>query len=198
MKKPEIFPLFPTPLFTDCYGACKTEFEFIKSLEYEDQGGKNKNKRSKNTYILKEDALDKLASFIEQRLKIYSKDVLATSTKLFTTQSWASLNPPGSTHHHHIHPNSLVSGSFYLNPEKNMPPIVFHREFFPMRFSINKYNFFNSTTFSMRPEEGNLVLFPSTLRHSVELNETEADRYSISFNTFADSLGDIERLDYLT
>ena len=181
----------------DSYGTCRTEFEFIKSLQFKNPGGQNKGKQSKNTYILKETALNKLATFIEQKLQVYANEILATSTKLFITQSWANLDPPGSLHHLHFHSNSIVSGSLYLSPEENMSPIVFHREPPSMRLSTNGYNSFNNLSYSIKPAEGRLLLFPSTLRHSVEINKTETDRYSISFNTFAESFGDVEQLDYL-
>jgi ectoine hydroxylase-related dioxygenase (phytanoyl-CoA dioxygenase family) len=47
-------------------------------------------------------------------------------------------------------------------------------------------------------ESGELLLFLSTLEHSVLENKSEEDRISISFNTFTKgSIGSIEDLTYI-
>ena len=46
--------------------------------------------------------------------------------------------------------------------------------------------------------DGELVLFPSSLRHSVPFNKGNETRYSMSFNTFSiDELGSKESLTHL-
>ena len=46
--------------------------------------------------------------------------------------------------------------------------------------------------------DGELVLFPSSLRHSVPFNKGNETRYSMSFNTFCiDELGDRNSLTHL-
>ena len=196
-KKTEIIPLFPTPLYTVNYGGAKAELEFIQKLDYKDQP-RNGNKRSKDTYILKQKALETLSDFITVHLKIYARDILTTPETIFVTQSWANCNPCGSNHHEHIHANSIVSGVFYVNKNDDLPPIRFSRDqFFPFGLKVNEFNFFNSTAFAMTPKEGSLILFPSTLRHSVSTNIQKEKRYSISFNTFAKTLGEKERLNYV-
>ena len=43
-----------------------------------------------------------------------------------------------------------------------------------------------------------LVLFPSTTRHSVPENKSDEIRYSLSFNTFTDAvIGSTDKLTYL-
>ena len=46
-------------------------------------------------------------------------------------------------------------------------------------------------------KSGNLILFPSNLFHGVRMNQSNKDRYSISFNTWTlDDLGKAEDLTY--
>ena len=46
--------------------------------------------------------------------------------------------------------------------------------------------------------DGELVLFPSSLRHSVPINRGNETRYSMSFNTFCiDELGTMDSLTHL-
>lgn len=195
MKNPDIFTLFPVPLFKANFGSTEEELKLIKTLAYEYQPN-NGNQRSKNSYLLALKGMEKLSVFIAAQLKMYAQQILATPETLLVTQSWANRNPQGSTHHEHIHPNSIVSGVLYLDKSNNLPPIQFSRDqFMPIRLKSTKMNYFNSTSFLMRPEEGNLILFPSTLRHSVPINTEENTRHSISFNTFAKTLGEEEKLD---
>ena len=47
---------------------------------------------------------------------------------------------------------------------------------------INNQNKLNSNMVSFQPKEGMLVLFPSYLQHSVNVNKTDEERIVISFN----------------
>ena len=49
-------------------------------------------------------------------------------------------------------------------------------------FLTNKPNNLNTNVVSIEPQEGMLVLFPSYLHHSVDINQSEEDRIIISFN----------------
>ena len=41
---------------------------------------------------------------------------------------------------------------------------------------------FQYTSYNLSPKEGSVILFPSYLRHAVEVNESDEDRISASFN----------------
>ena len=50
----------------------------------------------------------------------------------------------------------------------------------------------------MEVKSSELVLFPSTLKHSVPVNKDENDSISLSFNTFSKGVfGDENKLNYL-
>ena len=46
-------------------------------------------------------------------------------------------------------------------------------------------NFYSS--YSIKPLEGNIILFPSFLMHEISDNNNDKDRISISFNIMIDS-----------
>ena len=193
-KKPEIIPIFPTPIFVANYGKTDNELEIIKTMPFKDPFG-NGNQTTKNSSILDHIELGHLKGFILENLKIYAKTVLETSEEIYITQSWANRNKKGMVHHEHIHPNSIVSGVLFLSKEEKLPPIKFSKNIFSsLQLKINKFNFFNSANFSLANDVGNLVLFPSSLRHSVPVNTHEEERYTLSFNTFSKTLGTEERL----
>ena len=84
----------------------------------------------------------------------------------------------------HQHPNSLISGSYYLKIPKGTPGIVFHSAamdnmYLPPQTEPNNYNI---DYYEVDVEPGALVLFRSNLKHSVRPNMVNKDRISISFN----------------
>ena len=48
-----------------------------------------------------------------------------------------------------------------------------------------KYNNLTAESFMLPCKPGGLILFPSSLKHSVPINQSDEDRISISFNTFS-------------
>ena len=99
----------------------------------------------------------------------------------------------------HVHPNSIISGVFYFRQSKTLPPIQFSKSVQDgIKLNPEKYNILNSETFLLPMTDGELVLFPSSLRHSVPLNKGNEERYSMSFNTFSiDELGSRDSLTHL-
>ena len=67
-----------------------------------------------------------------------------------------------------------------------------------IRIPYSESNIFNLDTYTITPIENQLVLFPSTLQHSVDINMSENERYALSFNVFpVGKLGDDSSLDEL-
>ena len=173
------------------------EFKFIDNLKYVGQAG-NGDFRSEDTYLLKHPSLSKIKEFIYESLNEYTERILMTDQRLLVTQCWVNKNPFDSSHHEHIHPNSIISGVFCLRQNNTMPPIVFHKYGTEMFLNPKKYNDLNSKIILFPMVDGEFVLFPSHLRHSVPINRSKDIRYSLSFNTFSvDELGDKDSLTHL-
>ena len=61
-----------------------------------------------------------------------------------------------------------MSGVYYISIPKNSGNIVFLNEPVDVYYQqVKKYNQYNSTTWIVRPEENQCVLFPSYLLHTV-------------------------------
>ena len=54
-----------------------------------------------------------------------------------------------------------------------------------MRFEYDVNDNVTAEQYQLTIEEGDVVLFPSHLEHSVRENITNLDRYSVAFNYFA-------------
>jgi len=198
-EKDELLQIFPSPvLITKYEHSIEEEFKFIENLRYIEQK-ENKNFKSDDTYLLKHKELSKIKDFINSSLNKFTQNIYQTKQRLVVTQAWANRNPPNSKHHEHVHPNSIVSGVFYFRQSKTLPPIQFSKAVQDsFKLSPEKYNQINSETFLLPMVDGELVLFPSTLRHSVPINRGNETRYSMSFNTFCiDELGSMDSLTHL-
>jgi uncharacterized protein (TIGR02466 family) len=131
----------------------------------------------------REPCMAELADFFETCVRNYLEAVGHDVPRFAITQCWLNVNRPGERHHRHYHPNSFVSGVYYLEAAAGAGRIGFHRpglsELMPSRLRATPFTF---DLWQEEPKTGKLVLFPSRLEHSVEANSSPADRLSISFN----------------
>ena len=198
-EKDELLQIFPVPVLITKYGnSIDDEFKFIEKLRYIEQK-ENGNFKSDDTYLLKHNDLALIKNFIYESLNKFTKNIYQTKQRLVVTQCWTNKNPPNSKHHEHVHPNSIISGVFYFRQSKTLPPIQFSKSIQEgIKLNPEKYNQLNSETFLLPMVDGELVLFPSSLRHSVPFNKGNETRYSMSFNTFCiDELGSRDSLTHL-
>jgi len=105
------------------------------------------------------------------------------------TNAWLNINSPGSYNISHIHPNSTLSGVFWMQTPDNCGNIVFENSNRFCSSPLMKYyddnlnNIYNHhDTFYFIPKSGLMILFPSDLSHHVEENQSDIDRISLSFN----------------
>ena len=85
----------------------------------------------------------------------------------------------------HTHPNSFLSAAYYVKAPENCGsfkasnPLQIARE----RIAISdKKTELNTNIVNIKPTEGDLLLFPAYLPHSVGMNLSDEDRIVISFN----------------
>lgn len=133
--------------------------------------------------------LKNFKSYCQAQLNHYAHKVLKIDKKqqFYITQSWGNLNTPGTNHHSHIHLNSMISAVYFVTGDSS--PILFERNLssylFPLcEFTTTEFNEFNSDSWRVDNTKDTLLLFPSSLKHSVPNNKTNEERISISFNSF--------------
>ena len=199
MKKDELLMVFPTPVQIYKYeNSIEKELKYIEGVEWKQQVA-NANFKTKDSYLTKHEQLKDLTSFFKECIDDYCNTIINSEQRLVITQLWGNKNPKGSKHHEHVHPNSILSGVFYLRQDPKLPPIQFSKSNQEsMKLDPRKYNTYNAETFLLPCTSGELILFPSNLRHSVPVNMGEEERISLSFNTFSiDALGSEENLTHL-
>lgn len=180
-----IYNLFPTPvgIYKLDRDLSNVEKEFLLELEQKDNKG---NTTSVNNYVLKDKKLLNLKGFFELSLDNYFMKVFEPSTnvKSYITQSWVNYSKKGQYHHKHQHPNSFISGIFYVEADEKKDKVYFFKnEYKPLKIPTENYNLWNSESWWFEVKTGDLLLFPSCLTHEVETVQTNL-RVSLSFNTF--------------
>lgn len=186
MSKHEIISLFGFPVAAseETYVLSPIENKFLLNQETCPNFGKNFT--STDTWILNKKPLKKLKNFFQKEIESYAYGILEIdpTIKFYITQSWVNYNPPKSGHHSHKHPNSILSGVFYIQGEDISINFGRTLELLYLGLRYKHYNIFNSTAFEIGVKKHKLVLFPSTLNHSVKPNTSTTTRVSLSFNTF--------------
>ena len=202
-EKNKILQLFPIPIVISQYPKnYDKELEWIRNHEVRktcEQDFSLFNRQSKETFILDKPELVNIREFIQYQLNGYISQIMAASDEIVITQSWLNKNKKGEYHHEHTHPNSIISGVWYPQIDETLPPIIFTKKNVrDVNLTIEEYNAYNCSIFKLPLKMGELIIFPSNLQHSVPINNSDEERISLSFNTWAKgSMGDIEALTYL-
>lgn len=101
------------------------------------------------------------------------------------TACWATILARGAEHKVHYHPNNFLSGVYYVRTHAGADTINFHdprNQTGVIRPPVVQLTAENTDQVVVRVKDGTLLVFPSWLRHSVDVNTSEAERISISFN----------------
>ena len=171
------------------------ELQFIKDLETRANDG---NTTSVDNYLLKSKEMKRIAAFIDKSVQDYFQEVYAPKHKVkpYVTQSWANYTNKGQYHHKHSHPNSFISGVFYVAADPAKDRIYFYKDGYQqIKVTTENWNHWNSESWWYEVGAGKVVLFPSNLTHMVETVQSEDTRISIAFNTFLEGvIGDSQNL----
>jgi uncharacterized protein (TIGR02466 family) len=180
--------IFPTPVYMSKLDRdlTKKELSFIDKTKldfYRNEG----NITSNDNYILNQKVFSKLKEDLDLRVKDYFHKVLSTTDAVtpFITQSWLNYTETNQFHHKHQHPNSLVSGVFYVNCHEELDKIKFFNDTYKtIKPEIKDWNLYNSESWWFTVKTGDIILFPSSLTHMVENKEGTNTRISLAFNVF--------------
>lgn len=190
----QMFMLFPTPMFTgklSDIGLCDRVEKKLRELQ---RSGKGKS--SPEGAILAYMSPDDLHTLPE--MKELADVVMTESGHIldgyrvkrdshYITNMWANIANPNRRHSMHIHPNCLLSGLVYIKTPRSCGSTIFLS---PRQFSkgiepaYSEKNELNSDVFSIPPEKGRMLIWPSYIPHAVEqgMADESEDRIVVAFN----------------
>ncbi len=184
--------LFPIPIhqFNICrFSEIQDELiDYAYKLRVEDPVGNFLSNeggwQSHDFEIHKED--DILHSLLKNTLTSFPNII---DNQKITIDAWVNINKPGDYNVKHDHPNCHLSGVLWIKTPKNSGKIEFDSPIsFQAHTELNAYNddFKNKNNifhcYYFEPVEGNILVFPSCLKHDVKKNLSDEERISVSFN----------------
>jgi uncharacterized protein (TIGR02466 family) len=180
--------IFPTPIYISKLEKKLTalELKFVdknKKDFYKNDG----NITSNNNYILNEKPFANIKKELDLIVKDYFEKVISPIDEItpYITQSWLNYTETNQYHHKHQHPNSLVSGVFYINCDDEFDKIKFFNDTYKtIKPEVKNWNIWNSESWWFSVKTGDVILFPSSLTHMVETKQGTNTRISLAFNVF--------------
>jgi hypothetical protein len=197
--------LFPSPIaIIDASENFKKDHDFLLNSEYvADSGGVGQFLVTKDKHILGEQIKD-LTAWLQEQVNLFAHDFLATNKTLKFTQSWC-IKHDGIPQqlYAHSHPNSIISGAYYVSADENSARLRFHKT-----ASANVpfiQHGFDDELLKDQPwawewqeipvQTSRLVLFPSHMQHSSANFDNKDLRCVLSFNTwFEGTIGNPNKL----
>ena len=135
-----------------------------------------------NVRLNKDSNYNEIHSWMRNCLNTVKNELQLKCDGLEITSSWGNVSGKDQWHWVHTHPNSLVSGILYLTDSNAST-----------WFSVANF-WSSSNTIKLRQDhqvihkhptiKGDLLIFPSTLVHSVDQHKKVEKRYTLSFNAF--------------
>ena len=185
--------LFPTPVFTTEFIPSQELYEFLDTQKMRKQGAEVSEtfgEVSEDVRILSSPECNDLRNHIIHSANILAKEILGYRIETMTdVLSWVSVKKPGQHHAQHTHPNSVISGVYYFDPNPEQVPIAFAKSrgdaaYNSIRIPTNPDNTstFSVSGYTIKPTPGMILLFPSYLPHLVDTNKTNSNRCSMAFN----------------
>jgi uncharacterized protein (TIGR02466 family) len=188
---PRVMQLFATPVYTGILTSLTEDLkEIIKSQHYEPLYS-GKGEYTVNQRILDLPELKLVKEEVDDHIETYARDVLKVdkAQQFYLTTSWALRQNQGDFANSHSHTNSVISGVFYLNQGDGFGRLVFDKPYdnvFTKTLdpSYTEFTPINSGKWAVEPMANLIVLFPSILKHGVDINKSQDTRYSLAFNYF--------------
>jgi uncharacterized protein (TIGR02466 family) len=113
-------------------------------------------------------------------------DYALRGRKLILDSLWINVLPPGGVHTSHIHPQSVISGTYYVTVPDGASALKLEDPRLGLMMAApprkKKARPENRQFAYMAPVPGTVLLWESWLRHEVPLNQAESERISVSFN----------------
>ncbi|MEK6772421.1 MAG: TIGR02466 family protein [Bdellovibrionota bacterium] len=171
------------------------EAEQIKNADKKGLSWSKKNYPGGYTSYGSMDQLHQLSSTFEKLRKEIDGHVVQfvsqlemdiSSKALQMNSCWLNIMPKGTSHSLHLHPLSVISGSFYVEVPENSSGIKFEdprlMNFMASPPRKKTARLQNQNFFEIKPSAGDLILFESWMKHEVPRNKSNKNRISISFN----------------
>jgi len=132
-----------------------------------------------------------LTALLDRHVRAFARslDFDTGGKKLVLDSLWINVMETDAVHTAHIHPHSVISGTYYVSVPDNAAAIQFEDPRLGLMMAApprkKTAQLENRSFVSVAPEPGTVLLWESWLRHEVKRNRAKgksAKRISVSFN----------------
>ena len=133
--------------------------------------------------IVKDTIFDNVAWYFS------SNKILKENSRLEFTAMWTMINGKDNYNEYHMHSGSDIAGVFWIKTPEDCGNLYFNSPHAYSSFAEEMHyseeykkenNFYSS--YWLPATEGRIIMFPSSLYHSVKPNQSGLERISVSFN----------------
>ncbi len=190
-------PIYQAPLISRGTQAFNAELlEDCEKIEAFDQAGRRWSEQSYPGGYTSYGSMDQLHRFsstfdllrrrIDRHVRRFAVALewALDGRELAMTDCWINLMPRGCAHSFHLHPNAVISGTYYVQTPAGASPLKFEdpRLSRMMASPPRRADARQQAHVSVKPRAGQVILFESWLRHEVPASRIDALRVSVSFN----------------
>lgn len=136
--------------------------------------------------LLQTPGFGKFRSLLENKLLQYAKsfgyDVSHSQPRI--TECWLNVYASGHSQEIHLHRNNMFSGIYYVKAPEGSGPTLFYSPLSDVMLEprASEGNNLNAKVSGFPPVEGRILIFRSSLRHSVLPGNFKGERITIAFN----------------
>ena len=162
----------------------------LKNFKTEKHYGSNKWRSEKFNNVLLHDSLTELHDWVKTCIDDYlTNEIFMKYSDHFVSESWLNVNQRGGSQPVHSHPNSIISGTYYVQTLPEHPPLEFHRgrpsdqqPFISLseQYAINHPNTTNKIGFPT--VQDTMIVWQSPLYHAHAPLQVKGQRISLSWN----------------
>lgn len=183
----DLHQIFSTPIFIDYPKDFKEHkhsiLEWINEEQLKNQNGVSKsNIGGWQSDVFKS---SKIHNYLESKIEDCLKNYVDSKYCVKLNTYWININHPHCFNFEHTHPDSDLSGVFWIQIPKNSGSLCFknlqsHVDYNLLECFCNSTN--SKSIIILEPIEGSMTIFSASLPHSVGPNLSDDIRISIAFN----------------
>lgn len=181
-KLATIFPTFIVGY--DNPNSVQQNVELLAFLETQEfTPGPHQPYQTIDNHLEKNPKLSEFFNWVNTCLEDYRQTFRYHCDRFEIILSWANKSDKNGAHRSHVHPNSFLSGIYYIS--ENPSPTFFEDPRYQLRSGIivNTTHAISDNVWPCPSETGSLILFPSWLAHYTDAQSNlQGWRYTVSFN----------------
>ena len=184
-------PIFPTGIIKTYNSPTKFSEEFEpKNFSVKKYGGSNKWRSEKFNNVMLHKSLNGLHEWVKSCIDDYLTNELRMKyDEHFISESWLNVNLKGGSQPVHSHPNSIISGTYYIKADKGHPPLEFHRTrpsdthpFISLSEQYTGQHPNTATSIAFPALQDTMIVWQSPLYHAHGPIQIDEQRISLSWN----------------